>query len=68
MESTTVGRAPKAPAPLLWKAAGGRLMILAGEAASITTAKKEYPYPILTPFGNSDEEGKEHVLVVFWGY
>ena len=40
------------PAPLLWMAAEGRLIIQAGEAASITTPKKAYPYPILsrTPF------------------
>ena len=25
-------------------------MILAGEAASITTPKEDYPYPILAPF------------------
>ena len=43
-------------------------MILAGEAASIPTPKKEYPYPILTPFGNSEKEGQDQVLVLFLGY
>ena len=56
------------PAPLLWKAAGGRLMILAGEAASITTPKKEYPYPNLTPSENSGKEGQDQVLVLFLGF
>ena len=43
-------------------------IILAGEAASITTPKKEYPYPILTPFGNSEKEGQDQVLVLFLGF
>ena len=43
-------------------------MILAGEATSITTPTNEYPYPILTPFGNAEKQGQDQVLVLLLSF